>query len=120
MADEQSKDVLERGAGTLVRIFIAESDHWHGRPLYEAILLAARAHGVAGCTVLRAIEGFGSHAHVRSAHIERLAMDLPIVVEIVDRPDKIEAFLPQLDEMVLDGLVTLEPVHIHSHRRQAR
>ena len=118
MTNEEQRGAPANGVGTLVRVFIAESDHWHGKPLYEAILLAARAHGVAGCTVLRAIEGFGSHAHVRSAHLERLAMDLPIVVEIVDRPEKIDAFLPQLDEMVEDGLVTLETVRIHSHRRR--
>ncbi len=116
MADEVTDGYS--GEGTLLRIFIGESDHWHGKPLYEAILLAARQRGVAGCTVLRAIEGYGANSHLRSAHIERLSMDLPIVVEIIDRPEKIEAFLPQVDEMVEDGLVTLEPLHIQFYRRK--
>lgn len=109
---------LDGADGMLLRIYIGESDRWHGKPLYEAILLAARSRGIAGATVLRAIEGYGANSHIRSAHLERLSMDLPIVVEIVDLPGKIEAFLPELDDMVSDGLVTLEPLHIRFYRRR--
>jgi len=108
------------GAGELLRIFIGESDRWEGRPLYEAIVRKARAEGLAGATVLRGLEGFGVNSRMHTAKVLRLSEDLPIVIEVVDKPDKIEKFLPGLDEMVTEGMITLEKVHIiayrHSHR----
>jgi hypothetical protein len=106
------------GEGLLLRIFIGESDHWHGKPLHQAILLLARERGLAGCTVSRALAGFGAASRIHTTRIERLSMDLPIVIEIVDTPEKVRAFLPELEEMVQDGLATLEPVEVHFYRHQ--
>ncbi|MBE0608561.1 MAG: DUF190 domain-containing protein [Dehalococcoidia bacterium] len=106
------------GEGLLLRLFIGESDHWHGKPLYEAILLLARERGLAGCTVFRALAGFGAASRIHTAKIERLSMDLPIVIEIVDTPEKVRAFLPSVEEMVADGLATLEPVEVHFYRHR--
>jgi len=107
------------GEGQLLRIFIGESDRWEGRPLYEAIVRRAREAGLAGATVLRGMEGFGAHSRVHTARILRLSTDLPIVVEIADRPERIEAFLPLLDEMVTEGMITLEKVRIIAYRHGA-
>ena len=104
------------GEGKLVRIFIGENDQWHGKPLYEAIVLRAREAGLAGATVLRGLMGFGAKSRIHTAKVLRLSEDLPIVVEIVDRAERIEAFLPALEEMVADGLVTLERVEIITYR----
>ena len=104
------------GEGQLLRIFIGESDRWHGMPLYEAIVRRAREEGLAGATVLRGMEGFGAHSRIHTAKILRLSEDLPIVVEIADRPERIEAFLPLLDEMVQEGMMTLEKVRIIAYR----
>jgi hypothetical protein len=100
------------GQGTLLRIFVGEQDRWHGRPLHEALVLKAREMGLAGATVVRGIEGFGAHSRLHTAKVLRLSEDLPMVIEIVDREERVRAFLPVCDEMVGDGLVTLEPVEI--------
>ena len=92
----------------LLRIFIGESDRYQHRPLYEAIVLKARELQLAGATVLRGPMGFGKSSHLHTAKILRLSMDLPIVIEIVDTEQKVNAFLPALDEMMGGGLVTLE------------
>ena len=92
----------------LLRIFIGESDRYQHRPLYEAIVLKARQLDLAGATVLRGPMGFGKSSHLHTAKILRLSMDLPIVIEIVDSEDKVNAFLPVLDKMMGGGLVTLE------------
>lgn len=102
--------------GQLLRVFIGESDKQEGIPLYEWIIAKARAQGIAGATVLRGIEGFGAHSRVHTAKILRLSADLPIVVEIVDTPDKIEAFLPTIDGAISEGLATLEKVRIRFYR----
>ena len=104
------------GEGVLVRIFIGESDHWHGKPLYEAIVLRAREEGIAGATVVRGIEGYGATSHLRTTRLLELSSDLPVVIEIVDHTDRIDAFMPKLDEMVGDGLVTTERVHVVTYR----
>jgi uncharacterized protein len=96
----------------LLRIFIGEDDRYGSRPLYEAIVLKAREQGLAGATVLRGPMGFGHSSRLHTAKILRLSEDLPIVVEIVDEVDKINAFLPLLDSMVKGGLVSLEEVRI--------
>lgn len=104
------------GAGQLLRVFIGESDRWHGRLLSEAIVQRARELGLAGATVLRGLAGFGAHSRIHTTSILRLSEDLPVVVEIVDRADRITAFLPELDGMVTEGLITLEDVHVIAYR----
>ena len=89
---------------------------WEHQPLYEAIVMKARAVGLAGATVLRGPMGFGANSHMHTAKILRLSQDLPIVIEIVDSPEKIEAFLPHLDTMVTEGMVTLEEVRVLKYR----
>jgi PII-like signaling protein len=100
--------------GVLLRIFIGESDREPGRdrPLYEAIVRKAKEAHLAGATVLRGPMGFGRHSRVHTAKLLELSTDLPIVIEIVDAEDRIEAFLPTVDELVTEGLVTLEAVRI--------
>ncbi|MDQ5844352.1 MAG: DUF190 domain-containing protein [Acidobacteriota bacterium] len=98
--------------GCLLRIFIGESDSFNHKPLYEAIVLKARQSGLAGATVLRGVMGFGKNSILHTAKILRLSEDLPMVVEIVDSKEKVEAFLPFLDEMIKDGLVTVEKVRV--------
>jgi len=98
--------------GALLRIFIGESDRYGHHPLYEAIVLKARESGLAGATVLRGVMGYGKHSILHTAKILRLSEDLPMVIEIVDSAEKINAFLPVLDQMIKDGLVTLERVKV--------
>jgi len=98
--------------GSLLRIFVGESDRHGHHPLYEAIVLKARERGLAGATVLRGVMGFGKHSTLHTAKILRLSEDLPMVIEIVDSAEKINEFLPVLDEMIKDGLVTLERVKV--------
>jgi PII-like signaling protein len=105
-----------QGSGLLVRIYLGESDTWHGRPLYQAILERLRERGLAGATVLRGIEGFGAKQHLHSTRILSLSEDLPILVEAVDTEEKIRAILPELDEMLADGLITLERVDVITYR----
>lgn len=96
----------------LLRIFVGESDRWRGAPLYEAMVLEARRRGMAGVTVLRGVMGFGHSSRLHTAKVLRLSEDLPMVVEIVDRPERIDDFLPALQEMIGDGLVTIESVRV--------
>ena len=102
----------------LLRIFLGESDRWQHQPLYEAIVLAAREAHLAGATVLRGPMGFGKASRLHTAKILRLSMDLPLVIEIVDSEDKINAFLPVIDEMIDSGLVTLERVKVIHYRHK--
>ena len=102
--------------GCLLRVFIGESDKWQGRPLYEAIVLKARELHLAGATVLRGPMGFGAHSRLHTAKIMRLSEDLPIVIEIVDSTEKIDDFMPHIDQMVVEGLVTTENVHVVKYR----
>ena len=95
-----------------LRAYIGESDHHGGQSLYTAIVEAARKAGLGGATVLKGIEGFGSHSVVHAAHIVDLSADLPIIVELIDTPEAIRGFLPALTAMVNDGLITLEDVRI--------
>jgi uncharacterized protein len=103
-------------AGYLLRIFIGESDHWQGKPLYEAIVFKAREMHLAGATVLRGPMGFGANSRLHTTKILRLSEDLPMVVEIVDAKEKIDEFMPYVDEMVQEGLVTLERVEVIKYR----
>ena len=102
--------------GKLLRIFIGENDRHEGLPLYEWIVRQARENGLAGATVLRGLEGYGAHSRLHKAKILRLSNDLPLVVEIVDTEEKIQSFLPLIDEAVGEGLATVERVEIHFYR----
>jgi len=106
--------------GCLLRIFVGESDRHEGKPLYEWLVLKAREQGLAGATVLRGIEGFGAHSRMHTAKILRLSEDLPIVVEIVDTREKIEAFMPLVDHAIVEGLATLEKVEVRFYRSGTR
>lgn len=100
----------------LLRIYLGESDRWQHKPLYEALVLKARELHLAGATVLRGPMGFGKSSRLHTAKILRLSMDLPLVIEIVDSREKVEAFLPVLREMLQGGLVTLEKVQVIEYR----
>jgi PII-like signaling protein len=100
----------------LLRIFIGENDKWEGKPLYEAIVREARSAGLAGATVTRGLMGFGAHSRIHTAKVLRLSEDLPIIIEIADRADRIESFLPKLDTMIPEGLVTIEKVRVILYR----
>ncbi len=108
------------GEGKLLRIFIGESDKHGRKPLYQAIVEMLREEGMAGATVLRGVEGFGANSHLHTARILRLSEDLPIVIEVADTAAKIEAIMPKLDEMVTDGMVTLERVEVVTYRAQEK
>jgi PII-like signaling protein len=110
-----------KGERTLMRIFLGESDRCPdgphaGKPLYEAILLTLRERGFAGVTVLRGIAGFGATAHIHTDRVLRLSSDLPVVVEVVEREEEIQAVLPVLDEMIEGGLITLERARVILYR----
>jgi len=102
--------------GKLLRIFIGEADKWQGKPLYEEIVLLARKEGLAGATALKGFLGFGCKSHMHTSKLLRLSEDLPIIVEIVDSEDKINKFLPTLDSMVKEGLITLEKANVIMYR----
>ncbi len=102
--------------GELLRIFIGESDKYKGKPLFEWIVRQARQFGLAGATVLRGLEGFGAHSRVHTAKLLRLSSDLPVVIEIIDTSEKIEQFLPQIEDAIKEGLATLEKVRIRFYR----
>jgi PII-like signaling protein len=99
-----------------LRIHVGEADRWEGRPLHEAILHLLMDRGMAGATVLRGIEGFGRHAHLHTSNLLRLSEDLPIVIDVIDRADRIRAVLPELDAMVGDGLITVAAVEVVTDR----
>lgn len=102
--------------GKLLRIFIGEADKWKGGPLYEAIVHLAKKEGMAGATAIKGFLGFGCKSHLHTTKLLRLSEDLPIVIEIVDSEEKINRFLPHLDEMVKEGLITLEKANVIMYR----
>jgi PII-like signaling protein len=106
------------GERTLMRIHIGESDRWHGKPLHEAIVEMLRKENFSGATVLRGVGGFGSSSVYHTDKILRLSQDLPIVVEVIESTERIEKILPQLDQMVDGGLITLEKVRVILYRPQ--
>ena len=99
-----------------MRIFIGESDRHDGKPLYEWLVLQARARGLAGATVLRGMMGFGAHSRIHTFKIERLSEDLPIIIEIVDTREKLENFLAAVDSAIAEGLATLEKAQVRFYR----
>jgi len=105
-----------KGERVLMRIHIGERDKYHGKPLYEAIVELLRARHYAGATVMRAVMGFGATAHLRTDRIEVLSLDLPIVVECVETEEKITAILPEIDQMIEGGLITLERAKVIMYR----
>jgi PII-like signaling protein len=105
------------GQAHLLRIFVNESDRYEGRAVYETIIRAARDQGLAGATALRAIEGYGAGGRIHSVKVLHLSEDVPIVVEIIDTPERIAAFIPTLDKVVAEGIVTVEKIHILTYRR---
>jgi PII-like signaling protein len=100
----------------LLRIYVGDADRWHHQPLYEAIVMKARELHLAGATVLRASMGFGKSSRLHTSKILRLSIDLPVVIEIVDAPERIDAFLPVLEPMLGGGLVTLEKIRVLHYR----
>ncbi len=102
--------------GVLLRVFIGESDRHHGLPLYEWIVKNALEAGMAGATVLRAMQGFGANSRMHTSKILRLSHDLPIVIELVDTPEKIEAFISTIDPVIKEGLMTTEGIHVRFYR----
>ncbi len=110
----KSRDLPEECS--LLRIFLGEAEEFMHRPLYRAIVLRARELHLAGATVLRGPMGFGHSNHLHNAHILRLSLDLPIVVEIVDETSKITAFLPELEKMMQGGLITMERARVFRYR----
>lgn len=102
--------------GKRLRIFVGEADKWQGRSLYEAIVYEARQEGMAGATVTKGMLGFGCKSHMHTAKLLRSSEDLPVIIEIVDSEEKINRFLPQLDSMVREGLITLENVQVVMYR----
>jgi len=106
--------------GSLLRIFIGESDKHDGKPLYEWIVQQARAKGLAGATAWRGVIGFGAHSRVHTFKIERLSADLPIVIEIVDTRDKLEEFLSSIDTHIGEGLATLEKAEVRIYRSRKK
>jgi len=102
--------------GKLLRIFIGESDKYQKMPLFEWIVRTAREEELAGATVLRGLEGYGANSRLHTAKILRLSSDLPIVIEIIDTEEKIEAFLPLIEDAITDGLATVEKVEVRFYR----
>ncbi len=97
-------------------IYVGDSDHWHGKPLSTAIVELAKQEGLAGATVTHGLMGFGAHSRIHSAHILRLSEDLPVVITIVDKPERIDGFLPKLDNMIVEGMVMTWDVHVEIYR----
>ena len=106
--------------GKLLRIFVGEQDTHQGKPLYQWLVEEARNQGLAGATVLRGMEGYGAHSRLHTAKVLRLSIDLPVVIEIVDTEEKIEAFMPIVDDAIPEGLATVERVEIRFYRSREK
>jgi uncharacterized protein len=101
-----------QGRSMRLTIFVGESDQWHHHPTYTEIVHRAHAAGLAGASVMRGIEGYGASSHIHTTRILSLSADLPVAIVIVDSAERIEAFLPELDELIQEGLVILDPVNV--------
>ena len=106
--------------GQLLRIFIGESDRYQGKPLYEWIVVKAKEGGLAGATAWRGIMGFGANSRIHTSKILRLSEDLPVIIEIVDTPDRLRAFLSVIDDAIGEGLATLEKADIQFYRSSTK
>lgn len=105
-------------SGLRIRVYIGDHDQWHGGSLYAAIVREARKHGIAGATVARGIMGYGAHHAIHEPHIFRLSSGLPIVIELVDSQEMVQAFLPLLDGMVQEGMITVSAVEIITYSKE--
>jgi PII-like signaling protein len=103
--------------GKLLRIYVGELDMHAGQPLYQWLIEEARRHELAGATALRGLEGFGAHSEIHTTKVLRLSVDLPVVIEIIDSAERIDAFLPRIDDAIEEGLVTLERVDMCLYRK---
>ncbi|MCO5298323.1 MAG: DUF190 domain-containing protein [Candidatus Nanopelagicales bacterium] len=108
-----------QGPAMRLTIFVGESDQWHHRPVYTEVVHRAHAAGLAGASVMRGIEGFGASSRVHTTRLLSLSEDLPVAIVIVDTEQRIEAFLPELDELITEGLVILDPVRVIKYAGQA-
>jgi len=108
--------MTEHQTGAILRVYVGEGDHFNGKPLHEAVVEAALESGLAGATVLRGILGYGAHHRIHSSRILRLSGELPLVIQIIDREDKLRAFLPRLDEMIAEGMASIEPAEVIFYR----
>ena len=117
---QEGGQVKTAGRAVRLSIFVGETDIWHHRPIYSEIVHRAHAAGLAGATVIRGIEGYGASSRIHTTHVFRLSQDLPLVVVITDSEDRIRAFLPQLDELDLSGLVMLDEVEAIRYRTAPR
>jgi len=105
-----------RGERTLMRVFIGESDKYHGKPLYEALIERFRSKGLAGAIVLRGVAGFGASSKMHTDKVLRLSVDLPLIIEVVETDEVIQGILPDLSEMIGGGLITLEKANVILYR----
>lgn len=105
-----------QGPAVRLTVFLGESDQWHHRPVYTEIVHRAHAAGVAGASVMRGIEGFGASSRIHTSRLVSLSEDLPVAVVIVDTRERIDAFLPELDELITEGLVIIDPVEVITYR----
>lgn len=108
------------GRAIALRIYIGESDSWHGQPLHMAIILKARQRGMAGATVIKGIEGFGANSRIHTANTLRLSEDLPLIIEIVDSEERIKSIIPELDEMIREGMMTMHETHVIKYVAQTK
>ncbi|WP_287154983.1 DUF190 domain-containing protein [Candidatus Solincola tengchongensis] len=106
------------GKAKLLSIYIGEQDHFHHRPLYQVIVERLREKGLAGATVLRGIEGYGKSSRIHTASILRLSEDLPVVIQVIDREERIRSVLPVIDELVKEGLVTVQDLDVMIYRAE--
>jgi PII-like signaling protein len=108
------------GPAKLIEVYLGESDQWHGRPLAMAIVERLKREGIAGATVLRGLAGYGANSLIHTAHLLRLSEDLPVLIKIVDRPDRAEVALTLVEEMIGEGLITVTDVHVVKYPHTGR